>query len=295
MLRNHKQQFHDEIRNRNDLRIMSDSELKRVQNEYMEMAADLFEMCDSCGIYATLSGGSVLGAVRHHGFIPWDDDMDINIPRKDFEKMKTAFDDYFQGKYTFSAPNHNPHSGYRCGKIENPRVKVWDETGRRHGLTIDVFIIENVPDSKTFRFLRGLRSEMYRIIAGLVFEYECSKNEGNLKAKVPMRRKICYLAGFLFSFRGSAKWYDILDQVNQFNNEQTEMVSIPSGRKHYFGEIYKREWMTEAVLLPFEDRMFPAPKGFDDYLRQLYGNYKMLPPVDQREYHYIHAIEFQSK
>ncbi len=158
---NHKQQYHEEIRQRSDFRVMTDSELKHVQQIYLDMAKDLFEMFDSCGINATLGGGSVLGAVRHKGFIPWDDDMDINMPRKDFEKLKDIFADYFHGKYIFSAPNHNPHSGYRCGKIECQKVRICDENGREHGLMIDVFPIENCPDSIILRFICGLRAELF--------------------------------------------------------------------------------------------------------------------------------------
>ena len=234
MIFNHKKRFHDEIKHRTDLRIMTESEIKHVHQVYLEMAKDLFEMFDSCAIKATLGGGSVLGAVRHDGFIPWDDDMDINMPRKDFERLKGFFDAHFHGKYIFSAPNHNPHSGYRCGKIENPRVQVWDETGRRHGLTIDVFIIENLPDSSVLRILRGIRSECYRIIAGMVFEYECSRNEGNQNARASLQRKICFLTGWLFSFKKSTQWYNTLDCVNQYHDEKTKAVTIPSGKKHYF-------------------------------------------------------------
>ena len=289
---NHKQQYHDEIKQRCDLRVMTDSELERVHQIYLEMAKDLFEMFDSCGIRATLGGGSVLGAVRHKGFIPWDDDMDFNMPRRDFEKLKEVFDGYFHGKYIFSAPNHTLHSGYRCGKIANPRVQVWDETGRKHGLTIDVFIVENLPDSSIIRFLRGLRSELYRIIAGLAFEYECSRNDGNRNIAVSLKRNICYFTGWLFSFRTSMKWYDILDHINQYPNENTKMVFIPNGSKHYYGEIHPREALTESISMPFESLYLPIPKGYDRYLKALYGDYSLIPTEEQREHHYIHCIDF---
>lgn len=292
MAKSHKQQYHDEIKQRSDLRIMTESELKRVQQVYLEMAKDLFEMFDAHAINATLGGGSALGAVRHKGFIPWDDDMDINMPRKDFEKMKEVFDEFFHGKYIFSAPNHTPHSGYRCGKIENPRVQVWDEAGRKHGLTIDVFIIENLPDSPVLRTLRGMRSECYRIISGLVFEYECSRNEGNQNARASLQRKICFLTGRLFSFKKSTQWYNTLDCVNQYHDEKTKAVTIPSGKKHYFGEIYPRDWMCETACMPFENLNLPIPKGYDNYLRHLYGDYCVIPVEGQREHHYIHSIVF---
>ena len=294
MLLDHKKQFHIEIKQRDDLREMTPSELLQVQHIYLEMAKDLFEMFDSCGIHATLGGGSVLGAVRHQGFIPWDDDMDLNIPRKDFEKLKTLFDDRFQGKYTFRAPNHDPHSGYRCGKIECRKVWMCDENGLEHGLTIDVFPVENFPDSAILRFVRGLRSELYRIIAGLVFEYETFRKESRWNTHISIKRKVYYLAGKLLSLRKSDKWYDILDRINQFDDEKTKMVCIPSGRKHYFGEIYTREEITGMVKLPFESLNLPVPKGYDTYLKTLYGDYSVIPPEDKREHHYIRFIRFEN-
>ncbi len=110
-----------------------------------------------------------------------------------------------------------------------------------------------------------------------------------------INRKVYYLVGKLFSFRKSDKWYDTLDRINQFKEEKTKMVCIPSGRKHYFGEIYAREEITEMVILPFESLNLPVPKDYDTYLKTLYGDYNVIPPKEKREHHYIRFIRFENE
>lgn len=287
-----KERFNQRLRSDKNVRRLTDDELARVHQIYLQMVKDIVETCRKEGIFMTLSGGSVLGAIRHKGFIPWDDDMDINMPRKDFERLKDSFDALFQGKYIFRAPNHRPHSGYRCGKFEFPQVTIWDVSGSRHGLTIDVFILENMPNSSVKRFLCGIRSEFWRIIAGLVFEYECSRIVPISNDRISLGRKIYLFAGRILSFIKSEKYFDIVDRVNQYKDEKSELVGIPSGRFHYFGEIYHREWMMEAEWVPFETLTLPIPKGYDMYLKTLYGDYMAIPPEEKREHHYIRSIHF---
>ena len=101
------------------------------------------------------------------------------------------------------------------------------------------------------------------------------------------------MAGKLLSFRKSQKYFDKVDLVNQYKNEKTKLVGLPSGRYHYFGEIYPREAMMEAMWVPFENTTLPIPKGYDIYLKTLYRDYMTIPPEEKREHHYIRAIHFE--
>ena len=289
----HKQKHEEKLRQDPDLRTLTPQELEHVHSVYLQMARKIITVCESNNIRITLSGGSVLGAVRHHGFIPWDDDMDMNIPRRDFETLKERFDELFGGAYLLSAPNYYRHSGYRIAKIENPAVEICDEDGKTHGLTLDLFIIENMPDNKTIRFLRGIRCETVRVIGGLVLERErIRRQEPSHGTRRSMRDRLILAGGQIFSFRSPEKWFDAADRINRWKNEESRLVGIPSGRKHYFGEIYPREWMTRAVPAAFEEAKLPVPEGYEHYLKMLFGNYMAVPREEDREHHFIRSITF---
>ena len=281
---------------RSDLRPLTEEELRKVQRLYLRMASDVFEMCNHYGIYITLCGGSVLGAIRHQGFIPWDDDMDLFIPRKDYERFKLRFDEYFQGKYQLYAPNYHQSSHYRIGKIECGDVEIDDLMGYRHGLIIDLFVLENVPDFALHRWIRGIRSELYSYIAaccGLRESHKGFKSRNEDVPAVSLYERIGLTVGKVFSFRTADQWNNLIDKTNSYPDEQSQYVCSPNGRKHYFGEIYHREAMMRSIPVPFEDQIFPIPAGYDEFLGKLYGDYMVIPPEEKREVHYIRSIRFK--
>jgi len=284
-----KRRHEEKMRQDAAVRMLTEEERDQVHRVYLQMMQKIVSVCMSNGISVMLSGGSALGAIRHHGFIPWDDDMDMNIPRKDFESLKENFDDLFGGEYLLSSPNYHRRSGYRLARIENPAVTICDEDGKTHGLRIDLFIIENMPDAWIVRLFRGIRSEAIRIIAGMVLEYERIPEHSQIRS---MSDRLIRLCGKVFSFRKSDGWYDLVDKVNRWDDEKSRYVGIPSGRKHYFGEVFPREWMVRTVPALFEGVEVPVPEGYEQYLRRLYGDYMTIPSEEDREHHFIRSISF---
>ena len=291
-----KDKMNQVCRERNDLHVLTGEEIAKIQNIYLTMADDIFAVCEKYGLKAMLAGGSLIGAIRHNGFIPWDDDMDIYIFRKDYEVFMNVFEKELGSKYKFTGPSYKDGFPRGFGRMENPWPLMEDTRGRIHGLCLDVFPIENVPDNKVLRYVKGTISHFYIAAAAQVKYYESSDRKYMMEMFPKRKDRVIYYtkmtAGKLLSFYSAKKWYRLADKHTQYNNEKSRYVTVPTGRGHYFGEMYERSYVDRQILHNFEDRIYPIPCNWDRCLRILYGDYMKIPPEEKREQHWVKSIDF---
>ena len=287
-MKSFKDAVNEQMRQDPKARAVEGEELRRLQGLLLEMYLEVQKACDDNGWRCMLLGGSTLGAVRHQGFIPWDDDLDLAMPRADYEAFKGRFKELLGEKYILNAPNYEGRPTNRFPKILK-KGTVFVEKGTpeddRCCVKIDIFVLDNCPDGKLRRWLKGLRCTALMFAGGHVLSWEDSKRTG---AKRTAREWI----GGLLSFRGSEKWFDRFDRVCRWKDEGSRDLCIPSGRKHYFGEILPREVFLPMSRGTFGGKAVNLPGKPDPYLRNLYGNYMEIPPEDKREKHYIEKAEF---
>lgn len=272
---------------------LSDDERLKLQTCLYNMAVDLDERCRKHGIKLFLVGGSLLGAVRHGGFIPWDDDMDLGASREDYEKLKEIFDEEFSDSYELRCPNSPYPNGYRFMQIykkETILKTVGDSNPfQPECVKMDIFPYDYVPNNPLIRKIKGTYINALMLISSCVMEKKYGDYKGFIKKAQSGKfyLRIRAVIGTVFSFMAPQKWFDILDKAVRSKNE-TNFVTLAFGRKHYLGETCPKDVFLPLSEIKFNEHIFYALADSKAYLKNLYGADFMTPPEEsKRESHFI--------
>lgn len=250
-------------------------ELKKLQLDIMQ---SIHDFCTKNNIRYSISGGTLLGAVRHKGYIPWDDDIDCMMPRPDYEKFVNTFNESNNTDFKLFSSYNDRFFFQPFTKVINTKTRLIEYEGRPQpnlGVYVDIFPIDGLPNDEKER------EKYWNIVAkkknfSTVIYSKSNKNEHGIK-------KIVRLFLFYFFRPFSANWYSKklhkLGMKNSFEDSQFVANSI-------FG-YHKKEQMPKSIfdsfiLLDFEDRKFSAVKDYNTYLSNLFGNYMQLPPKENQ-------------
>lgn len=271
---------------------LSSDQLDELHNALFEILLDVKAVCEDNDISYFLCGGTALGAIRHKGFIPWDDDLDIMMLRSEYEKFRNCFRKQYSEKYLLAEPLDKDYTNKKpkiyLKKSVFKEVVYAGLPDKYNRLFIDIFPIENVPSSKILRRINGALYDFTFIAASLAADYkypspiilEKCKEDATLRKYYYTRLKI----GRVFHLLGGMEFYLSLTEKLSHVNRVTGVTAMPSA-KDYNRIVLPLEMFKESVEVEFNGVLFPVPKDYDRYLTHLYGDYMKLPKEEDRRIH----------
>ncbi|MBO4484443.1 MAG: LicD family protein [Lachnospiraceae bacterium] len=262
---------------------MEKEELIRAQKVMLGILCDVDELCKKNNIQYFLDGGTMLGAVRHQGFIPWDDDLDIGMLREHYERFLSIASKELPDVYFVQEWKDDSEYGFWFAKVRLKGTVFREKNGLKNAkhneFFIDVFPYDNYPDSEKER------NEVSRKIE---FCKRCLLAKTNYSVwyvggRFSLRRFLLYKflkAGLLFYPK--QKLINKFNSISQkYNSIQTKCV-YPQGNSKSGKFHLDRKYFNGFSDAEFEMRKFPILNHYDEFLKTLYGDYMTLPPLEER-------------
>ena len=262
--------------------ILDRDEIKNIE---MRILKEIDLLCNTHSLKYVLFYGSLLGAIRHKGFIPWDDDVDIILPREDYNKLISII----------KTSNSTPHwleildsdkDGYYypfAKAVDNRTVAKMESNTTEHGVWIDIFPIDYVPP-KTFISHRciDLCYFLRETTISMTTDFSSSRIENTQKKRL-------YFFHWLGNTIGKKRICSFFTRIQLLISKKSSGYYANLFPTYKYKEIYKSNDMFEQIDLQFDNTTVKGPKNYDLLLKQLYGDYRTLPPVEKRRTHGITA------
>lgn len=261
---------------------LTETQLTELHNIQMDMLLEIKKICEKHHIRYSLIGGTLLGAVRHQGFIPWDDDIDVGMLRKDYEKFrKISRRELDPEKYYFQDDRNTEGYRWGYGKLRRKNT-VFLRENQAHlnfgqEIFIDIFPLDYAPDHMFFRMLHAfhcfcIRKCLWAPVGMRVGQKKVERCIYKLLSYIP--KKVIY-----------RHYYTYIRKVGK--TETVRLNLFPTNKP--FG--FPVSFFQDLIEVVFEGEKFMGTKEYDQYLKIKYGNYMELPPIEKRKVHPVSKIK----
>lgn len=260
---------------------------KKMQSKMLEMLLYFRDFCQKHGLLFYLCGGGAIGAIREHGFIPWDDDIDCFMPRSDYEKFPELWEKYGdKERYVFCRTNKEINFHHSCSSLRDPNTTFICKYNQNldicHGIALEFGPIDGCPKSKWKRYIQLFHA----------FNYALFNTQ-----RLPNNKGIFFrtMAGIIYKLVPSANirykiWKHAEKEMSKYPWSQCENVTELIGSIKGMLWIHPKEWFSTQVWVDFEGYKVPVMAGYHEYLTRIFGNYMQRPPINQQKPK--HELEF---
>lgn len=265
-------------------------EVKGLQEKELILLKELKRICEKYNITYYLAYGTLIGAVRHKGFIPWDDDIDVCMNYTDYLRFEQACKKDLKKEFFLQTRDTDSNAGLSYNKLRlNNSTMIVDYMADRdmnHGISIDIYPIYNISDSAIGRKMQNISAAFYMLLeAG-----QTPKNHGKLM-QIISTVVLFFVRG---KFRTCLKNF-CHSYMAKYEKKKTKCKALLYGNMAVCRMVYPAEIFEKGTELEFESEMFSVPVGYREFLTKEYGDYMKLPPVEEQGVKLEHILKLDTE
>ncbi len=267
--------------------IINADELRRIQLVQLELLKEVDRICKVHNIKYCIIAGTLLGAVRHGGYIPWDDDADVAMLRTEYDKFTHACKNSLNTKlFYFQDNEHTPGYRWGYGKLRKKGTQFvrlnQEHMPYEQGVFIDIFPLDYVPMNKAKRLVHNIHCTYVRKLMWAEVGKYSEKNQ--------IKRMVYTVMGLVSEQGVKNRYRNLKEKSNRDSSSQlVRILTFPTPKNGYYG--YYKKWYTQLSDIQFEGYSFPAAKDYHEYLSFKFGKYMQLPPKEQRKVHPVSCLK----
>lgn len=278
---------------------MTDSEKMQIQAHLIKMYIEIEKVCTRHNLRMMVTYGCAIGALRHSGFIPWDDDLDLHMPREDYDKFINEYAEELPRGYKIYSPNSKNGPIYRFAKVVDTNTRFLSPGAKdeeKNGIFVDIFPLENAPIQRFSILLDQLISSTLKYVTSSVDIFGKKNKVYRDLMCTTLKGRIIYgiilAIGFACSWKSSLFWFNLFDKFVS-RHKYKGYYYVPSagpGRRFFVPQPESKYFPLREV--PLGNIMVKLPNKVEELLTIVYGNWHQIPPEEERWRHYVQELRF---